>query len=246
MTTVVTSFSNNGAHSYGYRFLDTFAEFWPADVKLIAYVEAGETHPRAETRDLLAVKALRDFLAAHADDPKACGRVPTPVWKSKDVIAGYSYRTDAVKFCRKVFTIREAALWCDDDILVWIDADVVTHRPIPDGFVEGLLGDDDIAYLGRRASHSECGFLAFRLPEAYRLIKDWRDFYVTGEAFALPEQHDSYLFDRARERNPHTRCLDLTPDGAGHVWMTSPLGRAGLDHLKGDRKALGRSPEFAA
>lgn len=246
MVTVVTSFGPIGAHEYGYRFLDSFARCWPADVKLIAYVEAGETHPRAETRDLLALADCTAFLERHRHIALHCGRLPTPAWKPKEVDLGYGFRTDAVKFCRKVFAVYDAAQRCDDELLVWMDADVMSNRLVPTGFLEGLMGGADLAYLGRGGAHSECGFLGFRLPAALPVITAWRDAYDTDRVFELREWHDSFVFDVVRRADPAINARDLTPGGSGHVWIGSPLGQAGIDHLKGDRKKLGYSPEMVA
>lgn len=247
--TVVTSFSRQGAHEYGYRFLDTFAKHWPKDVDLVVYREGQETHPRAKMRDLMALPDCLEFITSHKDDPLANGRLrpdeASPAcWRNKDRREGYTFRTDAVKFCRKVFAVADAAERLRSGILVWIDADVVHLDDVPVDFVEGLLAGKDAAYLGRVGCHSECGFLAFRLPDALPLIRRWARFYKTDEVFFLHEWHDSFVWDVARSLTPEVFCHDLTPGGAGHVFVSdiSPL-KPYCDHLKGDRKALGYSPE---
>lgn len=66
--------------------------------------------------------------------------------------------------------------------------------------------------------------------------------YQYGGFINEREWHDSYLFDivctGAVVRN-------LTPGGKRHVWVDSPLNPY-LDHLKGERKKLGYSPERMA
>jgi hypothetical protein len=245
MPTVVTSFGPSGYHLYGKRFLDSFATFWPAGVPLVCYVESPISHPRAEMRDLFAVEPCRSFLAEHRSSPVACGRKPVPGWRPKDREEGYSYRFDAVKFCRKVFAISDAASRIESGILTWLDADVVTTAPVPCGWVGALLDHHDVAFLGRRGTHSECGFLAFRLPQARPVIEALAAIYSTGSVFRESEWHDSYLFDRIRNDARGITFRDLTPGGYGHVWVRSPLA-AYTDHLKGDRKQLLRSPEIGA
>ncbi len=246
--TVVSSFGKSGAAEYGYRFMDTFAKHWPKDVDLIIYREGQETHPRAKMRDLMTVPDCLEFITSHKDDPLANGRLrpdelSPECWRNKDRAAGYSFRTDAVKFCRKVFAVADAAERMRSGILVWIDADVVTLADVASDFIERMLGGQDVAYLGREGCHSECGFLAFRLPEALPLIRRWARFYKTDEVFFLHEWHDSMVFDVARGLTPEVACRDMTPGGTGHTWVSSPLADV-MDHLKGLRKQLGRSPEM--
>lgn len=242
-THVVTSFGEAGFHLYGSRFLDTFDKYVDAGISLTVYAEhnfdAGE---RVKVRPLFGIDLAADFIDQFKDDKLVSGREPTPVWKQRDRDVGYSFRTDAVKFCRKVFAIADAARRMEPGLLVWLDADVVTHAYVPADLFTGLLGDDDAAYLGRDGAHSECGFLAFRIPEAQPLIDRWEAFYKTGQFLRAREWHDSYLFDLARAEVPGLRYRNLTLGGHGHVWFQSPLADF-MDHCKGARKANGYSQE---
>lgn len=243
-TTVITSFSNGGFYEYAYRFFETFDVFWPPEIDLIAYYEAPKPfETRAQMRDLYGIDAMQEFLGRHSNSDAARGRVEITRWKAKERAEGYSFRNDALKFCRKVFAVSDAARQMESGILAWVDADVVTTANIPPDFIEGLLGNADVAYLGRDGVHSECGFLAFRLPEALPLILEWERLYSTDEVFLMREQHDSFVFDYARVLVPKLRYRNLTPGGTGHVWVNSPLAPY-TDHCKGERKRLGRSPEM--
>lgn len=245
---VVTSFSPTGLHEYGYNFIESFDVFWPPEVSLIMYAEKPMPRPQSRVgrkmivRRLDDVQGFIDFNARWKHDNAANGRAPHPSWKQKYRDDGYSFRTDAMKFCRKVFAVHHAAHEQAGGILTWIDADVkCLARTRPD-FVPKLLDGDDIAYLGRERTHSECGFLAFHLPYAFPVIDAWEEFYRTDAVFKLDQWHDSHVFDIARDDHPEVRCNNLTPAGSGHVWCQSPLVHA-LDHLKGERKELGYSPE---
>ena len=243
MTTIVSSFGPAGAALYGCRFVEEFAAYWPADIQLVLYVEAPFDHPRAEVRDLLALPDCAAFLERHKDNLAAQGKVPTPCWGPKALSRGESYRTDAYKFCRKVFAVADAAARCADDLMFWLDADVRTLARVPDGWLESLMAGRDLAYIGR-AQQSECGFIGFRLPQTMPLIDAWAAHYATDSVFQLREFHDSYVFDRVRETTPGLRAVNLSPKGSsGHPWMQSPLAQF-TDHCKGRRrKALGYSPE---
>lgn len=245
--TVVTSFGPAGYEQYGRRFIETFDRYAPGEFDLVVYAEAEFPHNpeygRMEVRSLLGIDLAADFIDQFKDDRLASGRQPTPAWKAKDLQAGYSFKTDAVKFCRKVFAIADAARKkTAPALLVWLDADVVTLGRLPSSLFADLLGDADVAFLGREGVHTECGFLAFRLPAALDLILRWQQFYADGTFLRARESHDSYLFDLARGEVPNLRYNNLTPGGRGHVWVNSPLG-AVFDHCKGERKVLGYSPE---
>lgn len=244
-TTVVTSFSAAGYELYGRRFIETFDRYFPGEIDLVVYAEAPFPYnpdSRLTVRSLFDVTAFTDFVRRHDGDPLVAGRHQGPTWKEKDRQDGYCYRFDAMKFCRKVFAMADAAWRSEDGLLVWLDADSFAFDRAPSNFFIGLLGDADAAYLGRDGTHSECGFLAFRLPAAIPLILQWENFYRRDAAFKEREWHDSYLFDRARELAPQVVCRNLTPGGRRHVWVNSPLA-AFMDHLKGERKAMGFSPE---
>lgn len=255
MIRVVTTFSETGMLEYGWRFMDTFDAFWPSHCKLAVYYEKLPTltrimrNPPPTFRDLRDVEQRTNFLWRNSTLPIARGLVPTPVWKRKDRDDGYSFRTDAVKFCHKVFAIADAAARKESEFLVWIDADVLSFDFVPITFIDDMMEGYDVAYLGREGTHSECGFLSFRIPQALPMIAAWAHQYTSGEVFNLTEWHDSFVFDVVR-RN-HARSLRFHnlsmhvhrgEQGSGHPWHRTPLGLY-MDHLKGERKEKGYSPE---
>jgi hypothetical protein len=244
--TVVTGWSPSGWLEYGRRFLETFDEYWPADVALRIYVEELGPQPacRRDVRQVLLdeISGCRAFIERHRESARANGRDVRPTWKESCRLAGYNYRFDAVKFSRQGFIPYHAAAELRAGLLCWLDGDVVSLRRVPPGFVEGLLPDDKAcAYLGRGDKHSEIGFQLYRVPDALPMLRTFSAIYEADAVFDLPEWHSAYVFDIARKRSG-IAALDLTPGGTGHVWMASPL-RAFTDHLKGKRKKWGRSPE---
>lgn len=246
--TVVTSFGPKGRALYGDRFCAEFDRHWPNAYRLMVYIEEPTALAAGWGVDLLTVPACSSFLHRHRENLQAQGLVPGPRWKAKDRLDRYSFRDDAYKFCRKPFAIQHAAnhLFAQKtspQILAWVDADVTCHgKDVPTSLIEDTLGDGDVAYIGRAKTHSECGFLAFRLPVASRLIDCWADYYDSDRVFNLPETHDSYVFDEARAVVGDLKYRDLSPGARGHAWMDTVL-HPHLDHLKGERKTLGYSPE---
>jgi hypothetical protein len=233
VTVVITGFHPAGYAEYAHRFFKTFEKHWPADVRLVAYVEEPIRIARAETVSAWECWGLQKFLDRYAQHT---GRGSN----------GYDFRRDAVKWCKQLFFPEHAAANLPDgEVVAWFDADVIFDHDVPPGLVEGLLGEDaDLCYLGRAPYHSELGFWAVRLNRHTRLLLTaLADAYREAHVFRLREWHSAYVFDHCRTLFSGTLSYrNLTPGGKGHVWFESPLG-AFSDHLKGRRKALGRSPE---
>jgi len=251
-TAVMTGFSPAGYQEYGKRFLETFEQFWPEEVELNVFVEEpwpGPVHGAMAYSLWSRCLGQREFLDRHKDNLEAQGRKPNARWKEKECIAGYSFRFDAAKFSRQCFIPEAAAsLMEDGSVLCWLDGDVVSFNHVPEGFIEGLLGQHDCCYLGRGMKHSELGFWACRLsPLVREWLRDLAELFRSDKIFNLHEWHSAYAWDHARKvyESKGLRAHNLTPNGSGHVWFQSPLGNY-MDHLKGDRKATGRSKERRA
>lgn len=252
--TVMSGFSPKGRIEYGERFLAGFASYWPGAVKLQVFVEelaegSASVRPAYNLRSLWDCPGQREFLDRHAGNLAAQGRaknLPIP-WKPGAMANGYNFRFDAVKFSRQCFIPETAAAGLPDgEILVWLDADVVTHHPVPTGFLEGLIGDADGAFLGRGRKHSEIGYWAVRLsPGTRTFLAQLAGLFRNDTVFQLKEWHSAFAWDWCRIEATEQIGLvfrDLTPGGQGHVWHQSPLCRY-TDHLKGNRKGKLASPE---
>lgn len=247
--TVVTGWHPAAWEHYARRFAETFDRHWPATVDLIAYPEELVRLPRGFCRLLWEIDGAREFIARHKSVPEHCGLKPTPHWRSKDhrkLANGISgWRWDAMRFFKQCIIPHHAARFLDDgDILVWLDADIVTFADVPEGFVGGLLADADLCYLGRNKG-AEIGFWAVTLNSQSRaFLADLSSYYLDDRIFALAQYHSAYAFDHAlvsaERKKLHSR--DLTPGGRDHVFVRSPIGRY-CDHLKGSRKDIGYSPE---
>lgn len=260
--TVVTGFSPRGLEEYGWNFIKGFCENWPVEVKLVIYLEEPIFDVRltpidkfidGKRRDV-TMRTFRDvprvpeFIDRHMNDPAANGCDVQPNWKERERKEGYNFRWDAVKWCRMAMFAADAArnLAPESRILVWLDGDVMTNRPIPPNFVEDLVGDHDVAYLGREPKHPDTAFVVFQGNFGLLIAERWGELYESDDVFMLPETHSAYVFKYCLEFPAHLaqpKRLNLTPKGHGHVWFQSPLA-AYMDHLKGKRKLRGRSREW--
>lgn len=233
--TICSGAHPKGMEEYGRRFLETFDRFAAADIDLLFYTEEPVAMPRGQCRSLWDIPGTAAFLARHRNSAEACGRQPGPRWKDGERAAGYSFRFDAVKFFKQGFIPEAAAQEAGGKFLAWFDGDVVFSRRFSAADVVGLLpAGHDVAYLGRPPRHSEIGFQLYRLPQAMPMLAKFRELYDTDAIFDHAETHSAYAFDRARVATG-IAGHNLTPNGRGHVWPSSPLGRFSA-HLKGKRK----------
>lgn len=243
--TVITSMGAYGFNLYGRNFLETFEQFWPKDIRLVVFAEA-DCPPiglKWDSREFLVepvgnVDGLSDFIRAVEYFPIMCGETPSGHKIFNDARSGRAtfMQSYAVKrFGGKVF---------------WLDADIVTHAPVTHDFLDALLPDYKFcAYLGRREVFSENGFIGFNAAHKIcaPFMDAYRRIYTSGAIFLQPGWNDCVAFDRIREAAPnHDIAFNNIGEGVSytstqHVFINSVLGSV-MDHLKGGRKALGRSP----
>lgn len=241
--TVMTGWSPSGYLQYGREFTRTFNRYWPDTVKLVVYGEAATALPANGEFRALPPECMA-FIERHQNNPAACGRAEREGWKARDIVKGYSYRFDAVKFCRQGFIPLHAFMQLDTEFLLWLDGDVITHAPVDPKVICSLLPrGKDVAYLGREPKHPDIAFQLYRNTAAtFQLLHAFEFAYRSDAVFNMKEWHSAFVWRQALLAN-QARAENLTPRGSGHVWFQSPL-RAWMDHLKGtSRKENGRSLE---
>jgi hypothetical protein len=250
---VVTTFNASGYKQYGSRMIDTFLKNWPATVQLKVYAEncnVVQTAPNLQVVDLeTASPELVAFKQQWKNVPKANGDVGTDPVRSKRKDAGKGFKWDAVRFSHKVYAVFVAARDTAVDCLIWMDADSVCHSPISlDTVTKFCPTDIDLGFLGREGKYTECGLYSMNLRSVVvqKFLQEFQRMYDDAESgiFTLDEWHDSFVFDAVREKfKGQLKELNWSAGivrGEGHPLINSAWG-AYLDHLKGDRKDLGRS-----
>lgn len=258
---VVTTFHEAGLKQYGQRMIDTFCQNWPKEIKLYVYAEKCIPNitdkEQVILRDLDSVSELTHFKNKWKDVPKANGDVSNDPIRSKRRDSGKGFKWNAVRFSHKVYAIFDCARNTDVDILIWMDADNICHSPISMEKIKSLIPEQyDICYLGRKGKFSECGLYSMNLQHknTRRFLNEFQRVYDDAEngIFQMDEWHDSFVFDVVRSRihklsqnnwSEHLSDLRASPRnsvGEGHPLINSEWG-AYLDHLKGERKNLGKS-----
>ncbi len=228
---LVTTCSKQGFDEYGHRVLEGF-KHWPKGTELWWYTE-GFTLPKTDgiiQIDIESLWGLQAFKEQHKD------------YKPP------SYMFDVVKFSHKVYAAAHA--FTDyKGIGVWMDADCVTFKDIPEGYIESHLQGAYIALFKRRGLYSETGFWIMDCSNENHIpfLDTWCQWYDENLFKQLPNWTDCETLDttiKLYEKKGAIKSVSLSGDfdKTGHPMAKVELGRY-CDHLKGRRKALGYSPE---
>ena len=227
---LVTSWGDKGYEQYGRVFLESWKEHW-SSVPLLVFHEGHAPELDGPLYlDLRDETGLREFHERWGMVPEANGVV-----KTADGQLVCDYRWQACKFARKVFAITSGRI-PTAEWRIWIDADVVFKRP-PDERLwdyvtpEGCVG----SYIGRIDwHHSECGWVAYKMPDCRKFLDRFRDLYATARVFEFSEWHDSYVFDHLMQESTDCwRWRNLADGVRGmHPWPNTILGEY-MDHHKG-------------
>ena len=250
---VVTTMHAKAYETYGTRMLGSFLANWPEDVDFHIYTEdfpIGDiTSPRLKVLDLhTTIPALVEFKTRHRDNPAAHGRQDRGSLPGHPrARVGLGYRWDAVRFANKSYVWSHVARTLGADRLIWLDADTLTHTPIPKSFLEGLIPADSLCgFLGRTMMYTETGFLILNLrhPALVPFVTGIEYIYQSDKVFELSEWHDCMVFDTMRQFMQNKGITFTNISGAGentmHPFVNCDLGRY-MDHMKGDRKVTGKS-----
>lgn len=227
---VVTTCHKAGFEQYGHRCLEGW-KHWP-NGELWWYAEGYDLPETERVRavDIGTLSDLSEFKQRHR-------HYVTPAWE-----------WDIVRFSHKVYAARHA-LRDYDGIGVWLDADCVTYRDIPEGYIEGLLGDAYMALFKRTGYHTETGFWIVNCGhEKHREFFDtWVQWFDAGSFKGLQQWHDCTTLDatvRKFEKAGHIKTVSLSQgyEKEMHPQAKSDLAKY-IDHCKGPRKGEGISPE---
>lgn len=234
----VTTMNAAGWNETGRRMAASFVERWTPYAKLTVYAEGFV--PDVEGIEVRALPEwVAEFKAKYGATPGYCGQHN----------GRYDYRFDAVKFCHKVGAMTDFGEPLTDGVMIWLDADTFTHAKVTAEWLDGLFpARAYIAWLERRGSHPETGFVMFRASHPYHrlFLESLRNLYTSGDLFKIGETHDAAaIWHTAMAKSsvgkipqPHNLSGDAT--NWHHPFVSGPLG-ACLDHMKGPRKSEGSS-----
>lgn len=262
--TVVTTFHPEGYSLYGKRFLESFATHVDKRIKLLVYAEnISPENPDPTRIEIIDAKKslskLNAFKERWKDNPKANGIPPDEIKRKRPRDWNKAFKWDAIRFANKTYAVFDAAERTKKDWLVWMDADTYVHSNWSyEEFLEQLPKTSWITYVGRgKGSQTwpECGFYGMNLNDAVckEFLQEFERMYEDADngIFTLEEWHDSFVFGHIvnNMKRSAPNVLDYSAEmylkeaktgGGGHPLINTVLGRW-IDHMKGDRKAQGKS-----
>jgi len=247
---------------FGWRLLDSFEKYHQGeDGQLIVFSEDRFFNKLFQEFNYEKItvcdfgSGLYSFLECVPRGVKKSGKsysIRIPNWRRvlkgravpKIKMESYNYMFDSRRFSFKSFSWVEAINMFDEEI-VYLDADCNFFRDFTDkDFMSGLDGGD-VGFFGR-SNYTETGILIFnnlnrRLAGFGERIEN---FYSSEEIFDLEFWTDCHVFDQARvEYENELNFKNLSPSDTPHPIALSDFSKF-IDHRKGPRKALEKSPEI--
>lgn len=229
-TAVCTSFPLSYYDLCAAEMLATFDKYWPKDVDLFIALDkvtkAEYDALQLALNDLLP-SGREFFISNEWSDGKEA------FYKRNQDSPDVSYRFHVCRFAHKVFALHGVAEHCKQenyDMLIWLDADVITHKPF-----EPFALSEDAATLQRTdAPHSECSYIQFNLKaKGGEIIEKMHEYYVTDKVLELAGWTDCDVFDDVAKEYS---ILNLSKGVKGwHVFPESVVGQY-MEHRKGARK----------
>ena len=119
----ITSVNQQYYDHCGRACIESFDAYWPKDVQLYVYNEDIVKPKKGKRVTYIPWKHLRDF--------------PT--------FASRTENRNVIKFAKKAYSIIHAFEQLNVDRIIWLDADTVTTREIPQHFLELIAQDDTLS-----------------------------------------------------------------------------------------------------
>ena len=228
---VISTVHKPGFDVCGQRWVEG-ARNWPSGTEFILYTEGF-------TLEDSVIEGRRIEYVARAEEFKRKYAHYRPVL----------WQWNIVGFGNKVFAAHDA-LYDYKGIAVWLDADAITYKPLPAGYVEAMLPQGAyMAMFKRQGMQTETGFWVMDCshPEHKRFLDMWIKWLESGQFKTLNQWCDASTLDATvRIFEKHDAIQTVSLSGAFerdmHPMAKTDIARY-IDHLKGSRKDLPASPE---
>ena len=236
-----TTFPNDYWNLCAAQMLAGVKNYWPEDIKIYIQLDEQDKASFKEMNDkILGVMGEgRIFMAGLWDEDQ---KEFVERWKDHKP---ESYLFDVVRFSHKVFALEKCAAALKDtvDYLIWLDADVITKKPIDYEWLKEVLpGEGEVcSYLGRNQAdnlvdYSECGWVAYNMEYAPTFLQNVKALYVNDEIKSLTGYTDCHAFDAMRNAWAELNFKNLSAGVKGtDVWPFTKLAEK-MVHRKGNRK----------
>lgn len=234
MFNVYTTFSTECYNEYGKRFIETFIDHWPKDIKLYIYYEG---LPEIVNNRLIWLDYNRE-----------CYEQLYFMERGKNIKQDSFYK-GATRFSYKAFTIINHLEKNLDRFNIWLDADCISVKNISIEWLYKLKQDIScISVLMRDTRAIESGFILTdnKHKNYNEFLSLYAKIYREDLIYKLPEWHDGYILTYVIKKL-NIPYFDLSPNNEYreiHPFAAGVLGEY-LDHLKGPRKTTSGSKERA-
>lgn len=177
---VVTTFPESQFDVCAKEMLQTFNQFWPQDIKIYVQLDQ-DTGPELNNKVLDALGGEGRCFVANQFDKEQLDFIER--WKD---YKPRSYLDEVVKFSHKVFALEKCADAIKDEVdyIIWLDADVITKKPIDLEYLQSVFPAEDevVSYLQRKGLHSECGFVVYNMKAGgYDLLRQMKNEYIVSD-----------------------------------------------------------------
>lgn len=196
MTTIITTFSQDGYELYGKSMVESWSKFWSKHYKLVVYVEDFKfdiADPRIEQRDIH--QSCPDLVQFKKESQE--------LLKDKKIEKRIQ---KTIKWSHKVFAIDHALRNSKDKFLIYLDGDTYTIAKVHKGLAARLLYDDSLfaVHFERllAGKHFETGLIVFdrehkRMSEFLEVYKQG---YTSMDIYSMDKTWDGFWLVHISEK----------------------------------------------
>jgi len=228
----ITTFNEIYYNNMAKSMVETFLHFWPKDIELHVWTEDFNIPVQAKNlkqHNVYDCPGLTEFLD----------------WRGNHFTRGFSY---------KAYTFMHAAKTLDADIIIYLDADSVTYRPITrEWILEQLPNNELCAYMGVTMSKGKWAgtnkenaeTAIFWFNNSHEYAKDFVEHYTNiyesreiDDRERFPKPHDTWAWTECvlKAKELGHSVVDFHPERKAHSPLKeTKLGRY-FRHFKAARK----------
>lgn len=204
---VVTSQNKEYYDLIGRECIKTFLEFWPKEVTMDLYAEGfvpDIEDPRLIIKDFSNVSNnLEEF------------------WNLIIKEQPEGRHTRAKKFYLKAHVVLESWNTFNDDVFIWLDSDIITHKTVPMKFLNNLCSKHtlsvDIPHGGKGwQREADTGFfmLNFKNPFAKNVVEFYKKYHTTTMIFNTFRNIETSVWwnavEEQRQKGANVNHLQIT------------------------------------
>lgn len=222
---VVTSFNEKYYNLIGKYCVASFLKNWPTDIKLNCYVEGMHLVENEKVNQI------------PFDD------LPESYFKFQES----SHNNRVKTFAKKGYSIIHALENIDADVIIWIDADVITHTKVPFDFLQNLCSYEDLCtFMGvlhekDDVTYFSCESSFFAVNKAHknflRFANRYREYYDNELTENLRRFYDGEVLGATiLDLKKFGNMKDLNPASAHKTPMPRTILNDYFKHLKAGLK----------